>query len=172
MTNEEKRKIYAALAAPFPEHCIQRTEGRITGRGYDTSGPRAEGVSRGRPSVDDVTPGVGRVACSGSPEPRGEAHGWVGGRLRQLAPACFASGESSGIMFGAPQLGHTLCRVESRQEEQAVAVCSPYLKCRQTRDVNECGSERYTCFVACKDIAEGLVYPPACELAHKATFGK
>jgi hypothetical protein len=39
MTNEEKRKIYAALAAPFPEHSIQRTEGRITGRGYDTSGP-------------------------------------------------------------------------------------------------------------------------------------
>jgi hypothetical protein len=38
MTNEEKRKIDAALAAPFPEHCIQRTEGRITGRGYDTSG--------------------------------------------------------------------------------------------------------------------------------------
>jgi len=38
MTNEEKRKIYAALAAPFPEHCIQRTEGRVTGRGYDTSG--------------------------------------------------------------------------------------------------------------------------------------
>jgi len=38
MTNEEKRKIYAALAAPFPEHCIQRTEGRLTGRGYDTTG--------------------------------------------------------------------------------------------------------------------------------------
>jgi hypothetical protein len=38
MTNEEKKKIYAALAAPFPESCIQRTEGRITGRGYDTTG--------------------------------------------------------------------------------------------------------------------------------------
>ena len=38
MTNEEKRKIYAALAGPFPEHCIQRTEGRLTGRGYDTTG--------------------------------------------------------------------------------------------------------------------------------------
>jgi hypothetical protein len=38
MTHEEKKKVYAALAAPFPEHCIQRTEGRITGRGYDTSG--------------------------------------------------------------------------------------------------------------------------------------
>jgi Rad52/22 family double-strand break repair protein len=38
MTNEDKKKIYAALAAPFPEACIQRTEGRITGRGYDTTG--------------------------------------------------------------------------------------------------------------------------------------
>jgi hypothetical protein len=38
VTNEEKKKIYAALAAPFPENCIQRTEGRITGRGYDTTG--------------------------------------------------------------------------------------------------------------------------------------
>jgi len=38
MTNEEKKKIYQQLAAPFSEHCIQRTEGRLTGRGYDTSG--------------------------------------------------------------------------------------------------------------------------------------
>ncbi len=38
MTNAEKKAIYAALAAPFPEHCIQRTEGRLTGRGYDTVG--------------------------------------------------------------------------------------------------------------------------------------
>ena len=37
MTKEEKMAIYAKLAAPFPEHCIQRTEGRITGRGYDTA---------------------------------------------------------------------------------------------------------------------------------------
>lgn len=38
MNHDEKKKIYAALAAPFPESCIQRTEGRITGRGYDTTG--------------------------------------------------------------------------------------------------------------------------------------
>ena len=38
MTNEEKKKIYQLLAAPFPDHCIQRTEGRLTGRGYDTTG--------------------------------------------------------------------------------------------------------------------------------------
>ncbi len=38
MTNEDRKKIYQQLAAPFPEHCIQRTEGRVTGRGYDTTG--------------------------------------------------------------------------------------------------------------------------------------
>ncbi len=38
MTNEEKKKVYQALAAPFPDNCIQRTEGRLTGRGYDTTG--------------------------------------------------------------------------------------------------------------------------------------
>lgn len=38
MTNEEKKKIYAALAAPFPEHCIQRTDGSVTGKGYSTTG--------------------------------------------------------------------------------------------------------------------------------------
>lgn len=38
MTNEERKKVYQQLAAPFPEHCIQRTEGRLTGRGYDTTG--------------------------------------------------------------------------------------------------------------------------------------
>jgi hypothetical protein len=38
MIHEEKKNVYAALAAPFPEHCIQRTEGRLTGRGYDTTG--------------------------------------------------------------------------------------------------------------------------------------
>jgi hypothetical protein len=27
MTDEEKRKIYAALAAPFPEHCIRLPDG-------------------------------------------------------------------------------------------------------------------------------------------------
>jgi hypothetical protein len=38
MTSAEKKAIYAALAKPFDEHCIQRTEGRLTGRGYDTVG--------------------------------------------------------------------------------------------------------------------------------------
>jgi hypothetical protein len=37
MTNAEKKAIYAALAKPFDEHCIQRTEGWLNGRGYDTT---------------------------------------------------------------------------------------------------------------------------------------
>ena len=38
MTNEEKKKFYAALSMPFPEEAIQRTDGRITGKGYSTTG--------------------------------------------------------------------------------------------------------------------------------------
>lgn len=38
MDENTRKKIYAALAAPFSESCIQRTEGRLTGRGYDTTG--------------------------------------------------------------------------------------------------------------------------------------
>jgi hypothetical protein len=38
MTREEKKKIYAALSAPFPEEAIERTNGSVTGRGYSTTG--------------------------------------------------------------------------------------------------------------------------------------
>ncbi len=34
----ESKILYEALAAPFPEEAIERTEGRVTGRGYDTTG--------------------------------------------------------------------------------------------------------------------------------------
>lgn len=38
MDENTRKKLYIALSAPFPESCIQRTEGRLTGRGYDTTG--------------------------------------------------------------------------------------------------------------------------------------
>lgn len=44
MTNEEKRKVYQQLAAPFPEEAIERTDGRQTGRGYNTTGLKAQFV--------------------------------------------------------------------------------------------------------------------------------
>jgi hypothetical protein len=42
VTDEEKRTIYAALSAPFPEEAIERTDGRTTGRGYSTTGIKAQ----------------------------------------------------------------------------------------------------------------------------------
>jgi hypothetical protein len=45
MTHEEKRKIYAAIAAPFPEEAIERTDGRVTGRGYSTTGLKYQYVA-------------------------------------------------------------------------------------------------------------------------------
>lgn len=44
MTNEEKKKIYAALTAAFPEEAIERTDGKQTGRGYNTTGLKAQYV--------------------------------------------------------------------------------------------------------------------------------
>jgi hypothetical protein len=38
MNHEEKKNVYAALAAPFPETAIERTDGAVTGRGYSTTG--------------------------------------------------------------------------------------------------------------------------------------
>jgi len=101
MTNEEKRKIYAALAVPFPEHCVQRTEGRITDRGYDTSGIGYQhianrlnevlGVGGWRAhrvvTVKEVTRSNGRPAFEAIADITLELGTWVDGN--------FASGEVS-----------------------------------------------------------------------------
>src|SRR3954469_10974321 len=38
VTNDERRRIYASLAAPFSDSAIQRTSASVTGKGYDTTG--------------------------------------------------------------------------------------------------------------------------------------
>lgn len=38
MNSDEKKKIYAALSAPFGVEAIERTDGNVTGRGYSTTG--------------------------------------------------------------------------------------------------------------------------------------
>ncbi len=38
MTNDDKKKLYAALSAPFGPEAIERTDGNVTGRGYSTTG--------------------------------------------------------------------------------------------------------------------------------------
>lgn len=44
MTPEAKRKIYQQLSQPFPEEAIERTDGRVTGKGYSTTGIKAQFV--------------------------------------------------------------------------------------------------------------------------------
>jgi hypothetical protein len=38
MDENAKKKLYAALSAPFGEEAVERTDGKITGRGYSTTG--------------------------------------------------------------------------------------------------------------------------------------
>jgi hypothetical protein len=38
VTNDEKKKLYAALSAPFGQEAVERTDAKITGRGYSTTG--------------------------------------------------------------------------------------------------------------------------------------
>ncbi len=42
MTPEAKKKLYQQLAQPFPEEAIERTDGRQTGKGYSTTGIKAQ----------------------------------------------------------------------------------------------------------------------------------
>ncbi|MBI5543813.1 MAG: hypothetical protein HY901_08005 [Deltaproteobacteria bacterium] len=45
MTSDERRKLYAALATPFPEEAIERTDGKVTGKGYSTTGIKYQYVA-------------------------------------------------------------------------------------------------------------------------------
>ena len=38
MTKEEKQQIYKQLSAPFSDEAIERTDGKLTGKGYSTTG--------------------------------------------------------------------------------------------------------------------------------------
>ena len=42
MTPEAKKSLYKQLSQPFPEEAIERTDGRHTGKGYSTTGIKAQ----------------------------------------------------------------------------------------------------------------------------------
>ena len=69
MTNDERKKIYQLLSAPFPEEAIERTEGRVTGRGYNTTGLNGDMKKTGAIGIaSDLPPTVAiEIAdeCSG-----------------------------------------------------------------------------------------------------------
>ena len=67
MTETEKRKLYAALSAPFTDEAIERSDGRVTGKGYSTTGIKYQyvvnrlneviGIGSWRTQQDDQGPG-------------------------------------------------------------------------------------------------------------------
>src|SRR5690349_19504269 len=101
MTKEDRQKIYAALAAPFPESCIQRTDGRVTGRGYSTTGIGYQfianrlnevlGVGGWRTdrtiAVREVTSPKGRPMFEATCDVRLQLGEWRDGRFEQFADA-------------------------------------------------------------------------------------
>jgi hypothetical protein len=110
MTNEEKKKIYQQLAAPFPEEAIERTDGRITGRGYSTTGLKyqyvvnrmneALGLGGWRVHrairTKAITTAKGRPAYESVAEVTIELGMWVDGQFVAWADAVADGGHVSG----------------------------------------------------------------------------
>jgi hypothetical protein len=109
MTNEDKKKMYGALAAPFPESCIQRTDGKTTGKGYSTSGIGYQfvvnrlnevlGVGGWRAhrelTVKEITTGSGRKAYECVCDLILELGEWVDGEFQVFAEALADGGHTS-----------------------------------------------------------------------------
>lgn len=101
MTKEERIKLYAALSAPFPDHAVERTEGRVTGRGYDTTGIKGQyladrlnevlGVGGFRTertiTVKNITTAKGRPGYEAIAEVRLELGEWIDGEFVAFAQA-------------------------------------------------------------------------------------
>jgi hypothetical protein len=101
MTKEERIKLYAALAAPFPEEAVERTSGAATGRGYDTTGIKYQyladrlnevlGVGGFRTertiTIKGTTTAKGRPAFEAIAEVRVELGEWQDGEFVVFAEA-------------------------------------------------------------------------------------
>ena len=101
MIKDERIKLYAALSAPFPEEAIERTDGHVTGRGYDTTGIKYQyladrlnevlGVGGFRTertiTVKGVTSAKGRQGYEAIAEVRLELGAWMDGMFIVIAQA-------------------------------------------------------------------------------------
>jgi hypothetical protein len=109
MTKDERLKIYTALAAPFPEEAVERTDGRVTGRGYSTTGIKYQyvvnrlnevlGVGGYRVhravTVREVSTAKGRPAFDALCEIRLELGAWSDGAFITFAEAVGDGGHTS-----------------------------------------------------------------------------
>ena len=109
MSNEDKKKLYQQLAAPFPEDAIERTDGRVTGKGYSTTGIKYQyvvnrlnevvGVGGWRAhreiTVKQITTGSGRKAYEALCDLVLELGEWVGGEFTVFAESLADGGHIS-----------------------------------------------------------------------------
>jgi len=105
MTANEKKALYATLSAPFPEDAIERTDGRVTGRGYSTTGIKYQcvvnrlnevlGIGSYRAhrtvSVKEMQTAKGRPAFEAICDLTLELGEWINGEF-----VCFAGSLSDG----------------------------------------------------------------------------
>lgn len=111
MNNDEKKKIYQQLSAPFGPEAIERTDGSVTGRGFSTTGIKAQFIINrlndvvgigGHKCVPSITVRTstsqkGRVIYEATCELVLELGGWVDGAFIPFAQAHAAGGHSSFI---------------------------------------------------------------------------
>lgn len=109
MTQDERKKLYAALSAPFPEEAIERTDGRVTGRGYSTTGIKYQYVvdrlnrelgpgsfrAHRTVTVKEVTTAKGRTAYEAICDLTLELGEWVNGVFVVWAEALADGGHQS-----------------------------------------------------------------------------
>jgi len=100
-TQNERIQLFAALAAPFPEEAVERTDGRVTGRGYSTTGIKYQyvvdrlnavlGVGGFRTertiTVKPITTAKGRPGFEAIAEVKLELGEWIDGRFLVYAQA-------------------------------------------------------------------------------------
>ncbi|WP_242334601.1 Rad52/Rad22 family DNA repair protein [Anaeromyxobacter sp. SG66] len=109
MTHEEKKKLYAALAAPFAEEAVERTDGRVTGKGYSTVGLKYQFVVNRMNEVlglggwrvhrtirtKEITTAKGRPAYESVAEVTIELGEWIDGNFVAWADAVADGGHVS-----------------------------------------------------------------------------
>ena len=109
MNIDDKQKIYTALAAAFPEEAIERTDGRVTGKGYSTTGIKYQyvvnrlnevlGVGGWRAhrnvTVKEITTSSGKKAHEAICELVLQLGSWVDGEFQVMAEAIGDGGHTS-----------------------------------------------------------------------------
>lgn len=109
MTTDEKRKLYAALSAPFPPEAVERTDGKTTGRGFSTTGIKYQyvvnrvnevlGVGSFRAhrtiTVKEITRSNGRPAYEALCDLTIEIGSWENGQWIQIGEALADGGHVS-----------------------------------------------------------------------------